>query len=198
VARIGINAVLWHLEALGKHVPSIESCGELAAFLQLVATRRDELRSAGLESIVTELQEGERNARAIACKKGIGSNMVEFARHVLGQRQTANDILRGYDQGYILRKKAEYASAPWVLSMGPVAILAIVHCCLRDAAGPRSIQKLCAHLAAYGIRVDRDNVTTGDLGKKLRMLGLVLDSPDAESGMLLVPPFDGTPRQQPI
>jgi len=80
--------------------------------------------------------------------------------------------------------------------MGPVSILALVHCCLRDAAGPRSIQKLCQHLAAYGIRVDRDNVTTGDLGRKLRMLGLVLDSPDAESGMLLVPPFDGTLKTQ--
>ncbi len=197
VARIGINAVLWQLEALGKQVKSIHSCTELAAFLQLIASRKDELKSAGLEAVITELQEGERNARVIACKKGIGSNMVEFARHVLGQRQTANDILRGYDQGYILRKKAEYASAPWIVSMGSVAILAIVHCCLRDAAGPRSIQKLCAHLAAYGIRVDRDNVTTGDLGKKLRMLGLILDSPDAESGMLLVPPFDGTSKPQP-
>lgn len=194
VARIGINMVLWQMQVMGTEIKSLGSCGELAKFIRKVADRRTELKAAGVEASVTALQEGEKNARTIACKKGIGSNLVEFARHVLGQRQTANETLRGYDQGYILRKKAEYSSAPWIVSMGPVSILALVHCCLRDAAGPRSIQKLCHHLACYGIRVDRDNVTTGDLGKKLRMLGLVLDSPDAESGMLLVAPFDGSIR----
>jgi hypothetical protein len=33
------------------------------------------------------------------------------------------------------------------------------------------------------------------LGRNLRMLGLILDSPDAESGMLLVPPFDHLGRR---
>jgi hypothetical protein len=194
VARVGINLVLWELQARGINITSIRSCAELSRFLGKVSQKRGELKTAGVEAQVTELQEGEKNARTIACKKGIGSNIVEFARHVLGQRQTANETLRGYDQGYIFRKKAEYSSAPWVVGMGPVSILALVHCCLRDAAGPRSIQKLCQHLESYGIRVDRANVTTGDLGKNLRMLGLVLDSPDAENGMLLVPPFDVTTR----
>lgn len=194
VARIGINAVLWQIERLGAEVKSIASCEELATFLQTVAKHRDKLKSAGVMQIVTDLQEGDKNARTIACKKGIGSNLVEFVRHVLGQRQTANETLRGYDQGYFLSKKAEYAAAPWILSMGPVAILALVHCCLKDAAGPRSIQKLCQHLGFYGIHVNRDDVTSSDLGKKLRMLGLVLDSPDAESGMLLIPPFGGSTK----
>lgn len=197
IARLGINAVLWHLKAIGDEVSSIASCAELSGFLYKVAQRKSELKAVGIEAMVIGLQEGEKNARTIACKKGIGSNLVEFVRHVLGQRQTANETLRGYDQGYILRKKAEYASAPWIVSMGPVAILALVHCCLRDAAGPRSIQKLCHHLGSYGIHVNRDDVTASDLGKKLRMLGLVLDSPDAESGMLLIPPFGGTSRPQP-
>jgi hypothetical protein len=189
VARIGINAVLWQLKAGGFNIESISSCAELTSFLKKVSEHKAYLNAAGIEPLVTDLQEGEKNARAIACKKGIGSNLVEFVRHVLGQRQTASDILRGYDQGYVLRKKGEYASAPWIVSMGPVAILALVHCCLKDAAGPRSIQKLCEHLGLYGIRVNRDDVTSSDLGRKLRMLGLVLDSPDAESGMLLIPPF---------
>lgn len=190
VARIGINAVLWQLEALGENVKKITSCKELAQFLKTIGEYRIQLQGAGLETRVTGIQ--EENARTIACKKGIGSNLVEFVRHVLGQRQSADEILRGYDQGYILRKKAEYASAPWIVSMGPVSILALVHCCLRDAAGPRSIQKLCQHLGCYGIHVDPNDITVNDLGRKLRMLGLVLDSPDAESGMLLVSPFDGT------
>ena len=194
IARIGINLVLLQLELQGVEIKSIRSCEELCEFLGKVFNYRKELKTAGTEALVASLKEGDTNARTIACKKGIGSNLVEFSRYVLGQRQTANDSLRGYDQGFILRKKTEHPKAPWIVSMGPVAILAIVHCCLRDAAGPRSITKLCHHLSNYGIQVDRDNVTTGELGKKLRMLGLVLDSPDAESGMLLVPPFGGSSR----
>jgi len=128
-------------------------------------------------------------ARVLACKKGIGSNIVEFCRHVLGQREAANETLRGYDQGYVLRRRGQHSRAPWVVSLGPVSVLALVHCCLREAVGPRSIQRLCTHLASYGLEVDRDDIATGDLGRQLRMLGLVLDSPDAETGMLLVPPF---------
>jgi hypothetical protein len=58
------------------------------------------------------------------------------------------------------------------------------------------VQRLCQHLGFYGIDVDRDDIAKSDLGRKLRMLGLVLDSPDAESGMLLVPPFEATPTMQ--
>jgi hypothetical protein len=141
--------------------------------------------------IISELaQLRDTQARTIACKKGIGSNIAEFCRYTLGQRQTADLNLRGYDQGYQLKKRAEYASAPWVVSLGPVAVLALVHCCLAEAAGPRSIQRLSEHLAWYGLNVDVDDIAKSDLGRTLRMLGLVLDSPDAESGMLLIPPFE--------
>jgi len=89
-----------------------------------------------------------------------------------------------------VRKKAEYASAPWIVSLGPVALLAFTHCCLLEAASPRSVTRLCEHLGRYGVDIDRDDIAEGEVGMQLRMLGLVLDSPDAESGMLLVPPFE--------
>lgn len=187
-ARLGINLVLWSLEEHGQKVPRLSSAGDVVRFLEMVAQNRQAL----LEGQVMDLLAGLRDehARTLACKRGIGSNIAEFCRYALGQRQTADESLRGYDQGYQLRKRAEYASAPWVVSLGPVAVLAVVHCCLAEAAGPRSVQRLSEHLAWYGIDVDRDDIGKGDLGRKLRMLGLVLDSPDAESGMLLVPPFD--------
>lgn len=131
----------------------------------------------------------DQEARLLPCRKGIGSNIVEFCRHVLGQRQTANETLRGYDQGFILRKSGRHGSAPWVVSLGPVSVLALVHACLHQSIGPRSVQRLCSHLASYGVEVDRDDIASGDLGRQLRMLGLILDSPDAETGMLLIPPF---------
>ena len=114
---------------------------------------------------------------------------MEFASHSLQQRQTADETLRGYDQGYVLRKRGGAKAGPWCVYLGPVCVLALVHACLREAAGPRSVRALCEHLAAYGVEVDLGDVGTGELGSQLRMLGLVLDSPDAESGMLLIPPF---------
>src|SRR3546814_10239505 len=43
--------------------------------------------------------------------------------------------------------------------------------------------------------MDHRDIPQNELGQQLRMLGLVLDSPDAESGMLLVPPFRSEERR---
>jgi hypothetical protein len=192
VARLGINLVLWHLDGIEKgSVPSLSSCKDLHQLMRACKDARQALVAADIMGDFNAIKDAE--ARTVACKKGIGSNLTEFGRHVLGQRLTNTESLRGYDQGYILRKRGEHKSSPWIVSLGPVAVLALTHCCLKDAAGPRSVQRLCAHLGLYGIHVDQDDVAKSDLGRKLRMLGLVFDSPDAESGMLLVPPFDALP-----
>jgi isoprenylcysteine carboxyl methyltransferase (ICMT) family protein YpbQ len=185
VARLGINLLLWKLDIATK-LP-LSGVSSLHAFAKLVSEKRSELIKAGLPSIFNDLQ--DRQVRALGCKKGIGSNLIEFARHVLGQRQASTEILRGYDQSYFLKKKGRHASAPWVVSLGPVSVLALVHCCLHGRGGPRSVSRLSEHLMLYGLRVGTQDIANSDLGAKLRMLGLVLDSPDAESGMLLLPPF---------
>lgn len=186
-ARIGLNVVLWTLEELGTSIGPLNSSVDLLEFLATIERKREALLEAKVLAVHTEIT--DREARAIACKKGIGSNLIEFARYTLGQRQTSDESLRGYDQSYFLRKRGEARNTPWVVSLGPVALLAMVHCCLREAAGPRSVQRLRDHLKWYGVKVDLDNMGGSDLGRKLRMLGLVLDSPDAESGMLMTPPF---------
>lgn len=187
VARIGLNLTAWLLQQRGVEVERLASCEKVQKFLAAVEANRNNLAGLDIWRHYSGLTESE--AKTIDCKKGIGSNLVEFARHTLGQRLAADETLRGYDQGYVLRKRGESNSAPWMVSLGPVAVLALVHACLKEAAGPRSVRKLCEHLGAYGIEMDLDGVANSELGRKLRMLGLVLDSPDAESGMLLVPPF---------
>lgn len=187
-SRLGINAVLWSLDAIDAgYKGTLASSSDVAAFCQHVREHLGALSSAGIAATIAEVQ--EREARALLCKKGIGSNLMEFARHVLGQRQPASPLLRGYDQGYVLKKKGSSSASPWIVALGPVAVLALVHCALAGMGGPRSIHRLAQHLAAYGIVVDRHDIAGNDLGHQLRMLGLVLDSPDAESGMLLLPPF---------
>ncbi len=190
-SRLGTNTVLWALEEIG--VPfegNLSSSEGVASLCQLIRAKRIDLTSLETREIVSELR--EREARALLCKKGIGANLLEFARHALGQRQTAVHLLRGYDQGYVLKKKGNSTSSPWVVSLGPVAVLAIVHCALSGMGGPRSVRRLAQHLAEYGVIVDLHDIARNDLGYQLRMLGLVLDSPDAESGMLLLPPFTTT------
>lgn len=187
-ARLGLNSVLWSLQELGVgYEGKLSSSSDLAELCQHVRAHRKSLAGAGIQDDLANVR--EREARALNCKKGIGANIMEFSRHVMGQRQTASPLLRGYDQGYILRKKGNSSASPWVVSLGPVAVLAMVHCALNGMGGPRSIHRLGQHLEAYGIAVDRHDIARNDLGHQLRMLGLVLDSPDAESGMLLLPPF---------
>lgn len=191
-ARLGINALLWALSDIGApYQGGVSSSEDIAHLSQHVRNHRQVLLDAGFMDTLADIIEQE--YRALNCKKGIGANMLEFARHALGQRQTAVQLLRGYDQGYVLKKKGSSPSSPWVVSLGPVAVLALVHCALAGMGGPRSIHKLGQHLSAYGITADRQDIAMNDLGHQLRMLGLVLDSPDAESGMLLLPPFPENP-----
>lgn len=190
-ARLGTNALLWALDEIGRPFEGdISSSLGVNNLCQLVRDNRKALESIGIREALIDIREKE--ARALVCKKGIGANLFEFSRYVLGQRQTVSHLLRGYDQGFILRKNGSSNSSPWVVGLGPVAILALVHCALAGMGGPRSIHRFCQHLAAYGIVVDRHDIASNDLGHQLRMLGLVLDSPDAESGMLLLPPFPAT------
>ncbi|RNJ64062.1 MAG: hypothetical protein EDM03_06915 [Porphyrobacter sp. IPPAS B-1204] len=186
-ARLGINAALWALEEIGVEPNSISSSTAIAEVCDQLRENSDALASLKISHIMSEVD--ERETRALLCKKGIGSNIMEFARHVLGQRQAANPVLRGYDQGFVLRKRGTHNSSPWVVGLGPVSVLALVHCALAGTTGPRSVRRLTQHLGGYGVIVDYQDIPTNDLGHQLRMLGLVLDSPDAESGMLLVPPF---------
>src|SRR3546814_1869249 len=87
----------------------------------------------------------DRENRTLLCRKGIGSNINEFVTYSLQQRQTANPLLRGYDQGYLLRKRGTHSSSPWIVSLGPVAAIALVHCSLSGVAGPRSVHRSEEH-----------------------------------------------------
>lgn len=187
-ARLGLNATLWALHSVGATpADGLSSACGLAELCAQVRENRANLEAVGLREVIISLE--DRETSSLNCRKGIGSNINEFVRHVLGQRQTANPSLRGYDQGYVLRKAGASANSPWVVSLGPVAVLALVHCALSGAGGPRSVHRLAQHLAQYGVSIAHRDIPQNDLGTQLRMLGLVLDSPDAESGMLLVPPF---------
>lgn len=79
-ARLGLNAVLWTLEDCGaRFVGQLSSAEDAARLLQSVKVRREALSSA--LGVVDELM--DRESRTLHCRKGVGSNVLEFARYVL-------------------------------------------------------------------------------------------------------------------
>lgn len=187
VARIGINLILWMLSELDLlTLENFNNENDVNKLFTIIKQNKHTLIEKDLIQILSKLKAQE--AKVLSVKQGIGSKIVEFSNSNLW-RLTANPLQRGYDQGFYSQKKGVYKSSPWVLSFGPVAILSMVHSCLSEVKGPRSVLRFIEHLRDYGIDLALDEISNGELGKKLRMLGLLLDSPDAENGMLLVPPF---------
>lgn len=190
-ARAGLNFLLHQLEDSFGPARLEECLGNLKSigvFLEWLCEVRDHFDvdafRSGYQSVI------EADQRLIAGKKGISSNVKEFLRHVLGQRQTAEPGLDSYDQGYFLAKKGSHKSARWAVGLGPVSVLALVHACTHNTRGPRTVDDFCRHLGEYGIEVESQDIPGSALGQTLRNLGLVLDSPDAEGGMVVVNPFD--------
>jgi len=187
-ARAGLNLFLHIAGPLyAEQAISLQTPQAFATFLSWVQANQQSIDVARFTGLYERLLESEQ--RAISGKKGIASNVREFLRHVLGQRQTAEPGLDSYDQGYFLCKRGTHRSAPWLVSLGPVAVLAIVHACTHEAQTPRTVDDLCDHLSQYGIDIQPQDVPESRLGHTLRNLGLVLDSPDAEGGMVVKNPF---------
>ena len=188
-ARAGMNLLLHHVG--GQYDGLSECLANLDAIEAFAMWLRDHHGSIDTDRYWRDYQSViENDQRLVAGKKGISANVREFLRHALGQRQTTEPGLGSYDQGYFLAKRGSYRSAPWIVSLGPVSVLAIVHACTHDARGPRTVEDLCRHLGGYGIEVQAQEVPDSPLGKTLRNLGLVLDSPDAEGGMVVLNPFE--------
>jgi hypothetical protein len=189
IARIGINHVLQVTDHVGIKIPvgSLSTVEGVSSFLHTISEAHGKLSQHDILSKQRELLDME--PRQLACAKGIPSNMMEFVRYSLGQRQTAEVELKGYDQGYYLRKKGAYSAAPWIISFGPVAAMTLTYCCATKSKFPRNVADFCKHLAGYGICIHPNDVPASDLGSTMTNLGLILDSPDAEGGMMISSPF---------
>ena len=96
--------------------------------------------------------------------------------------------MKSYDQGYFVKRKGGKNSV-WISGFGPVAAMALVHSCTFNRSGTCNIADLRNHLSEYGFAISVSDLVEGETGSLLRNLGLVLDSPDAEGGMILKPPF---------
>jgi hypothetical protein len=208
-ARIGINLVLYALdhadhgwsEKLGQ--PPSESgttpAAEFRRFLVHVHTHREALQTS-----IAAVQDGngcalslarqiaDRKPRLLASDSGPPQNLFYFLRYALGQLQAREPAMKSYDQAYLLKKQNRSPASPWPVDPGPVLLLLLVHCCCRWVGGAfTGVDDLHRYLSAYGIHAPAGSLQGGAAGRHLERLGLVVDSPDAGGGRLLVDPFPG-------
>lgn len=192
-ARFGINLVLFLLDEaagedqVGGEDANLATAAGIHGTLRLVAKHRDAIGAQPLGPRLGALL--ERNPKTLQCKHGVTSNLDEFLTYSLSRRPTLDPKDLNYDQGYWVRKAAAYSSAPWILLAGPIALLTMAHCCTTSSKAPKTILDLAAHVQRYGIALTVGGRLDDRLVESLRNLGLVLDSPDAEGGMIVRSPF---------
>lgn len=201
-ARTGLNLLLCRLEDIGAQWPITRPIGfdagtgtaapqALHAFLLHLAANREGIDpgDAGiwLRSRVAELFDKE--LRELARRsKGYSRNLWFFARYSLGQVKTKNPEQRSYDLAYLLAYVGE--GKPLPVQPGPDMLIMLVHaCCMANRSLPVALDDFRQHLAEYGLHVPAGELIDGKTGRDLVRLGLVVDSPDAAGGRLLVSPF---------
>jgi hypothetical protein len=203
-ARTGLNLLLYQLEDVGAawpHAtpiayatqPPTSAPAALANFLGHVSAHRQAIDPADagrwLRSEVGQLFDDSDELRALArCKSGYTKNLFEFARHSLGQIKARDPAERCYDLAYLLAYSGDRKPLP--VEPGPDMLVMLVHvCCAANPSMPVSLTDFRSHLAEYRLHVPAGELIGGKTGRDLAMLGLVVDSPDAAGGRLLVPPF---------
>jgi hypothetical protein len=204
-ARTGINLLLCRLDDASAGWPAASPIGfstqpprdaptALAEFCTHVHGYRQRIDPGGdggqwLRGRVGELFDREADLRALAkCDSGYTKNLFEFARHALGQVKAKDPDQRCYDLSYLLAYSGDRKPLP--VQPGPAMLVMLVHaCCVANPGVPVSLDDFRRHLGDYGLHVPAGELVHGKTGRDLAMLGLVVDSPDAAGGRLLVRPF---------
>jgi hypothetical protein len=203
-ARTGINLLLCRLEdAVVPWSPTVPigfgsasgfgAPAALANFLAHVSVNRQAIQpgDAGqwLRTRLGQLFDEREDLRTLArCDSGYTKNLFEFARHSLGQVKAKYAEQRCYDLAYLLAYTGD--RKPLSLEPGPAMLVMLVHaCCAANPSIPVSLDDFRQRLGEYGLHVPAGELVDGKTGRDLARLGLVVDSPDAAGGRLLVPPF---------
>lgn len=187
--RGALNLLLHMLEHAGFDMSQVHlgSTAEIAATLDYLVRHRSKFDFDQYLSYFNLMIESD--PKVAECKKGSSKNVLEFLEHVARQRMTAEAGLEGYDQGYYIEKRGHYRGSPWVVGLGPLSTLLMVHCAASRVTGPCTVQNLCEQLAGYGISAEMALGQGESLNKKLREMSIAIDSPDAEGGMVIASPL---------
>jgi hypothetical protein len=187
--RGALNLILYILDDANIDMSrvSLVSPSKISETLAYLASKKEKFDFERYLSSFSLMMESD--SKIADCKKGTSKNVLEFLEHIARQRITSEAGLESYDQGYYIEKRGNYASAPWVVGLGPLSILLMVHCAASRVTGPCTVQHLCEQLARYGINAELALGSGEVLNKKLRDMSIAVDSPDAEGGMVIISPL---------
>lgn len=193
--RGALNLLLYMLDQIGIDMAQVKlgSTSEIAKTLSYLAQYRDKFNFKLYLTYFNQMMESD--TKVAECKKGSSKNVLEFLEHVARQRITSEAGLEGYDQGYYIEKRGNYASSPWVVGLGPLSTLLMVHCAASRVTGPCTVQDLCEQLAGYGISAEMALGKGESFNKRLRDMSIAIDSPDAEGGMVIASPLANTGKE---
>lgn len=201
-ARLGINLVLHKLEDVnsgwtlhtgnGQGIPVSDQLSQLLTHLSDV---RGSLPAAPRDWVMSELcQILDQESSKISGDSGAPKNLKEFLVHTLRRRPSKDPSLNEHDQGYLLAKLPGPRNAPWVVRPGPVLLLALCFSTWKSMYGaPVTLQDLARRFSYYGVRLSTGDLQDGAIADDLETLGVLVDSPDAGGGRLVLNPFEGNP-----
>lgn len=106
-------------------------------------------------------------------------------RYALGQRGTKERSKTHFDQGYW----AKVIGNKWKFSPGPLALFLMSHLSNEQNDGIATTSALQQKLLEYGYFIPLKELVSGRVGNDLRHLGLVVDCPDAQGGLIVRSPF---------
>ena len=198
-ARLGINLLLHALEDVNagwnfpipveQGLPAVKQISQLLGHFSKVRTC---LSSDPKKWAMTQLGGIlDEQSSKVSCRSGSPKNLYEFLVHTLRRRPSKDPSLNEHDQGYLLAKQHGRRGAPWVVRPGPVLLLAMCYSAWRSMAGaPVTLQHLAHRFSYYGIRLSTGDLQDGVVANDLGALGLLVDSPDAGGGRLVLNPFE--------
>ena len=200
-ARFGLNILFCRLEDAGQIFPGVlgfdSGRGRSAAegvreFLLHVQANRlsvDSQDPAGwFAATCSDLC--DKYPSQLASTSGSTNNLREFVVYSLGQLKTTPPDRRSYDQAFLMTSDERSSHKPQVAQPGPAMLVFLAHaCCQTQGDLPVSLEDFRLHLNDYGLHTPAGELLSGRLCFDLQNLGLVVDSPDAAGGRLLVRPF---------
>ena len=198
-ARLGLNLLLHALEDANAgwtmSVPGsqgLPAAKQISQFLGHLSTVRSCLSSDPRSWAMSELGGIlDDQSSKVSGRSGSPKNLYEFLAHTLRRRPSKDPSLNEHDQGYLLAKLPGPLNAPWVVRPGPVLLLAMCYSTWSSMRGaPVTLQHLANRFSFYGVRLSTGDLQEGVFASDLGALGVLVDSPDAGGGRLVLNPFE--------
>lgn len=198
-ARLGLNLLLhaledanagWTLSVMGHQ--GLPAAKQISQLLNHVANVRTCLSSDPRSWTISQLGKVlDKESSKVSGHSGSPKNLYEFLAHTLRRRPSKDPLMNEHDQGYLLAKLPGPTNAPWVVRPGPVLLLTMCYTTWTSMHGaPVTLQHLAKRFSYYGVRLSTGDLQDGVIASDLGALGVLVDSPDAGGGRLVLNPFE--------